>query len=281
MKHKYKEHASYLRRVFEEPENVCQEVCHTLDGVDFDSFVVMGTSGMIIVDRISRAMGKPFAVVRKEGDGSHSYTPIEGTVGQKWVFLDDFVSSGETFMRVCKQIAKFVKGTECVGIAEHSVSGRRARWVSRARFDDPDFFANCYAIKAGDIPDGIDRTPPAPGAPEFIGPMYDPWRAYGNKWGSKDQLTAYAALEAGLTATEAMIASQPMRTRSLGLDLASDWWTNKVTLTSKTKLDEAKEQAGRSLPKLQVRGKTEKTYPRNFTFFGPRRYRKFDLRQEI
>lgn len=68
----------------------------------FDSLVVRGTSGTIFGGALSVELGKPLFVVRKPQENSHTNGLVsgEGNPG-RWLFLDDFVSSGDT-RRACK-----------------------------------------------------------------------------------------------------------------------------------------------------------------------------------
>jgi hypoxanthine phosphoribosyltransferase len=70
--------------------------------VAFDTIVVTGTSGTLFGPLLAHIGRKRLVLVRKVGDGSHSSRVIEGQVnnGDKLVFVDDFVSSGETARRV-------------------------------------------------------------------------------------------------------------------------------------------------------------------------------------
>ncbi|WP_141564286.1 hypothetical protein [Mycolicibacterium palauense] len=57
--------------------------------------------------------------IRKTGTQSHSNGLGEGRLGLQWVFFDDFISSGATFVEVHKAVSAIAKRnkfkTECVG----------------------------------------------------------------------------------------------------------------------------------------------------------------------
>lgn len=72
--------------------------------VQFDTIVSTGLSGALVVPTLARAFDKYFAIVRKPTDSSHSDAPFEGTIGDKWVFVDDFISTGATLYRVVNTI---------------------------------------------------------------------------------------------------------------------------------------------------------------------------------
>lgn len=76
-----------------------------LAGVDFDTLVGTGMSGAIVVPALALAMGKSFVLVRKQHDDSHhGGGKLLGNLGKRWVFVDDFVSTGETRLRVIDAI---------------------------------------------------------------------------------------------------------------------------------------------------------------------------------
>lgn len=75
-----------------------------LAGVDFDTMVGTGFSGGVVIPALALAMDKKFLLVRKEGDDSHHSGKLIGQLGERWLFVDDFVSSGRTRSRVMAQI---------------------------------------------------------------------------------------------------------------------------------------------------------------------------------
>jgi hypothetical protein len=93
-------HASYLTQLFEDHDVCVQQFRVKMRAVDFDTVVGTGISGTLAAQMFARAMGINFAIVRKGGDGSHSYNPVEGNVGRRWVFVDDLICSGATRQRV-------------------------------------------------------------------------------------------------------------------------------------------------------------------------------------
>lgn len=106
-------------------------LCHTngelietmryhLQGVKYDAIVGTGLSGTIFTARVAPGLGKTFAIVRKKDDKStHSGTKVEGIVGKRWVFADDFISSGATFKRVMEMMQKYHPNAEFVGAYEY------------------------------------------------------------------------------------------------------------------------------------------------------------------
>lgn len=101
-------------------ESVIDRAKKDLYGVDFDTLVGTGFSGSVVIPALALAMGKKFVLIRKETDDSHhGKGRLLGELGQRWVFVDDFVSSGKTRKRVIEKIeeaSELTKGTtEMVG----------------------------------------------------------------------------------------------------------------------------------------------------------------------
>jgi len=76
-----------------------------LANVEFDTLVGTGFSGGIVIPSLALALGKSFVLIRKETDDSHhGRGRLLGQIGARWVFVDDFVSSGRTRFRVINKI---------------------------------------------------------------------------------------------------------------------------------------------------------------------------------
>lgn len=82
---------------------------------DFDTLVGVGVSGAVIVPTLARLLGVHFAIVRKDNDGTHGWHKVEGMVGEKWLFVDDLVSSGGTVRRVIWVMADIFPHSQPVG----------------------------------------------------------------------------------------------------------------------------------------------------------------------
>lgn len=82
----------------------------------FDSIAVRGISGLLIGAPVSLQLGKVLVVIRKE-DGSHSSRPVEqmGRMGHRVLFLDDFVSTGDTRAAVLDAIGEEDPYADLVG----------------------------------------------------------------------------------------------------------------------------------------------------------------------
>lgn len=87
-----------------------------LANVDFDTLVGTGFSGGVVIPALALAMGKKFVLIRKETDDSHhGGGRLLGELGNKWIFVDDFVSSGHTRQRVIGKVEEVDSDTEYVG----------------------------------------------------------------------------------------------------------------------------------------------------------------------
>lgn len=74
--------------------------------LEYDTIIGTGLSGALVVPTIAKALNKYYGIVRKGlSPTTHSWNPIEGNVGAKWIFMDDFISSGRTFDN-CKEAVR-------------------------------------------------------------------------------------------------------------------------------------------------------------------------------
>jgi adenine/guanine phosphoribosyltransferase-like PRPP-binding protein len=96
----------YFRRPFGPAKEFFCHAREALAEVEFDTVVGTGLSGAVAASQLSRALRKNLAVVRKPRDGSHSSNPVEGVLGKRWLFVDDLISTGDTFRRTRAAIEK-------------------------------------------------------------------------------------------------------------------------------------------------------------------------------
>lgn len=101
-------HASYLGEIINNPDEVIRLAAERLEAAEkagyvFDTIVGTGLSGALIVPTLARKLNKHFALVRKP-DNSHSEMILEGSIGERWVFVDDLIISGATYRRVRTRI---------------------------------------------------------------------------------------------------------------------------------------------------------------------------------
>lgn len=95
----YQSHSGYFSRAFGSIEAIGCKMHEKLKGVEYDTIVGTGLSGTLVVPTLGRAFEKYWAIIRKE-HSPHTNALIEGEIGQRWVFVDDFISSGRTVERV-------------------------------------------------------------------------------------------------------------------------------------------------------------------------------------
>jgi orotate phosphoribosyltransferase len=111
-------HAAYLDAAINNPDTVLALARDKLQGVDYDTLIGTGLSGALVLPMLARGLGKEFAVVRK-ADNSHSGIKVEGSLGERWVFVDDLIASGATLAyardQVCTHARKAGHTTAYVG----------------------------------------------------------------------------------------------------------------------------------------------------------------------
>ena len=80
---------------------------------EFDSIVVRGASGIIVGSPLALRLRKPLVVVRKPHEMdvqvSHAHRAVEGDrdLGRRYLWVDDFVSSGATREAVHQTIVRY------------------------------------------------------------------------------------------------------------------------------------------------------------------------------
>lgn len=96
---------AYMDEALFSLSSVIKEAKKNLAEVEYDTLIGTGFSGGIVVPAMALALGKKFALVRKETDDSHhGRGRIMGEIGERWVFVDDFVGSGTTRRYVISKI---------------------------------------------------------------------------------------------------------------------------------------------------------------------------------
>jgi adenine/guanine phosphoribosyltransferase-like PRPP-binding protein len=87
--------------------------------VGFDSIAFTGYSGSAIAYILSAELSVPLICIRKATDKGHyvrSYGLMEGCMSaKKFIFVDDFISSGETIRNVLSMMSTYQPQAECVG----------------------------------------------------------------------------------------------------------------------------------------------------------------------
>lgn len=100
----------YFNVAVDDMAGVIERAKEELADVDFDTFVATGLSGTCVATVLAHAMGKNFLLLRKPDDEStHDGNRAVGQLGARWLFLDDFVSSGATRRRVHEQMEELLR----------------------------------------------------------------------------------------------------------------------------------------------------------------------------
>lgn len=104
-------HSSYLHDLFESKTKFKKTVqtlkatvlSDEVKSLNIDSIVCTGVSGLAVASAVCYLTNKNLVIVRKPGVASHASYLVEGLPTKKplrYIFLDDFISSGETVKRV-------------------------------------------------------------------------------------------------------------------------------------------------------------------------------------
>lgn len=112
--------SGYFPTAFDSKE-LCNRAKTMLKGVQFDTVVGSGVSGVLPLLTIATALKVNTMVVRKPVDlnNSHCGSLIEGQLDHKWLFVDDFCATGKTFARVWEAVDRACQSEwvphQCVG----------------------------------------------------------------------------------------------------------------------------------------------------------------------
>lgn len=101
-----RQHAFYMSHAFGDAQGIIEDARDALKGISYDSLVGTGLSGALVVPLLGRALDKHWMIVRKDEDGSHSHRKGEGSLGARWVFVDDLIDSGRTAKRIQREVSK-------------------------------------------------------------------------------------------------------------------------------------------------------------------------------
>lgn len=92
--------SGYFRNAWKSDEWQIQMAQNNLGQIDYDTMVGIGLSGALVVPVLAKALHKDWAIIRKPGESKHTAQPWEGTIGERWLFVDDFIATGATLRQV-------------------------------------------------------------------------------------------------------------------------------------------------------------------------------------
>lgn len=86
------------------------------NGLEFDSIVCTGLSGLLIAPSVADILDKQIIVIRKNNEQSHSDYSIEGFVESPYIIIDDCISTGNTINRIVDQMKHSGYDPKCLGV---------------------------------------------------------------------------------------------------------------------------------------------------------------------
>lgn len=98
---------SHTRGILRDSKELIETAKERLQGVEYDTMIGTGLSGSLVIPVLARALGKHFAIIRKE-PSAHTSAQFEGEIGDRWIFVDDFIATGLTMsivLRTVKEIS--------------------------------------------------------------------------------------------------------------------------------------------------------------------------------
>lgn len=95
----------YMDKALFNLDSVLRRAKKDLADVDFDTLVGTGFSSGVVIPALAIRMKKKFVLIRKDNDDSHHGSGrFLGEMGDRWIFVDDFISTGRTRERVIKKV---------------------------------------------------------------------------------------------------------------------------------------------------------------------------------
>lgn len=106
-------HASYREGVMK-PQELLETINDLADfltqdpatrGLNFDTIVCSGISGLVVAPALAARMGKELLIVHKQGYKTHSPYDVEGNVASEcYIIIDDLVDTGDTIRYIVEQV---------------------------------------------------------------------------------------------------------------------------------------------------------------------------------
>jgi len=124
-------HADYLSPLIRTAnlKKTVAKAVRILKQYDFDSVAFRGLSGALIAPILAVKLDKHLIAVRKSDKVCHSIHRVEGNAGsQRYIIVDDFVSTGETVQNILEAVKPFAPYAVCLGVLETSLMKRKINW---------------------------------------------------------------------------------------------------------------------------------------------------------
>lgn len=93
-----------------DPGHMARQAARYLEGTDFDTMAGIGMSGAMVIPELARTLSKDFIMVRKPGDAHRhhgSNVRAQGTLGRRWILVDDGIVTGSSLARVHRVISDY------------------------------------------------------------------------------------------------------------------------------------------------------------------------------
>lgn len=104
--------------------------CEVLEAFEFDTIAFRGMSGAFLGPSIATVLDKQMILVRKADDDSHSLYQTEGYKDvNRYIIVDDFVSSGSTKKAIIDAVTIFAPDSNFLGLLD-------VNNISRYRIDE-------------------------------------------------------------------------------------------------------------------------------------------------
>jgi len=94
---------TYFHPLYEYKEAI-QDLTLVVKKHNIDTLVGIGLSGALVVPKLAEAVGANWLIIRKEGEITHGTQMGVGVLGERWLFVDDFIATGKSFRMVYKQV---------------------------------------------------------------------------------------------------------------------------------------------------------------------------------
>ncbi len=109
---------------------IVKKAVAALKDIDFDTIVFRGMSGALIAPIVAHVLGKEIVMLRKPEAQTHSSYKYEGYLNvQRYIIIDDFVSTGSTVGEIVSRMRDMVADVKFVGLyIYYGTHGEAAGW---------------------------------------------------------------------------------------------------------------------------------------------------------